>query len=69
MDEQVFNGTFWLSLAGVIAGIIGVVIGVVNKSKCKNVNCCCGAFSCIRDTVSELELEEHKIDHGIITEK
>jgi hypothetical protein len=65
MNDQVFNGTFWLSLAGVIAGIFGVIVGVVNKSKCKNVNCCCGVFSCVRDTEAEVEIEEHRIDHNI----
>jgi hypothetical protein len=65
MNEQVFNGTFWLSLAGVFAGIIGVVIGVVNKSKCKNVDCCCGIFKCVRDTDAEVEIEEHRIDHNV----
>jgi hypothetical protein len=65
MNEQVFNGTFWLSLAGVVAGIIGVVIGVVNKSKCKTVNCCGGLFSCIRDTEAEIEIEKERIEHNI----
>jgi hypothetical protein len=65
MNEQVFNGTFWLSLAGVFAGIVGVIIGVVNKSKCKNVDCCCGIFRCVRDTEAEVEIEEHRIDHNI----
>ena len=65
MNELTFNGTFWLSLCGVVAGIIGLIFGAVNKSKCKRVSCCFGFFNCIRDTAVELELEEHRIDHNV----
>lgn len=62
MNEQIFNGTFWLSLCGVIAGILGLVISVINKSKCSNVRCCCGAFDCTRDTDAEVEIEEKRLE-------
>jgi hypothetical protein len=65
MNEIVFNGTFWLSLAGIIAGVLAAVFSIINKSKCKTVNCCGGLFSCIRDTEAETELEKERIEHNI----
>ena len=59
------NATFWLSLAGVVAGMFGLIITTINKSKCSNVNCCCGLISCVRDIQSEVEIEEHRIDMGV----
>ena len=59
------NATFWLSLAGVVAGVIGLILTAINKSKCSNLKCCCGAVECVRDIDKEVELEEHKIDHGV----
>jgi hypothetical protein len=60
-----FNATFWLSIAGILAGVFGLILTGINKSKCKNVNVCCGIFSCVRDTEAEVELEEHRIDNGL----
>ena len=65
MNEDTFNGTFWLSLCGVVAGVIGLVFAAMNRSKCSNIKCCCGAFECTRDTKAEVEIEEHRIDHGV----
>jgi hypothetical protein len=55
-----YNSTFWLSLAGILAGVIGVGFAAVNKSKCSSFLCCFGLFSCVRDTKGEIELEEHQ---------
>jgi len=65
MDANIFNATFWLSFCGVVAGVLGLVFTAVNKSKCKNVECCCGVFKCQRDIGAEVELEEHRIDNGL----
>jgi hypothetical protein len=54
--------TFWLSLAGIIVAFCGGIFAALNKSKCANVTCCWGAMSCIRDTVTEAHIEEHRID-------
>ena len=62
MDSNVFNATFWLSFCGIVAGILGLVFGAINKSKCKEVSCCC--LRCLRDTDAEVEIEEHRIDSG-----
>jgi hypothetical protein len=65
MDSNIFGATFWLSFCGLVAGILGYILGAVNKSKCKEVVCCCGAFKCLRDIEAEVELEEHRIDHNL----
>lgn len=57
--------TFWLSFAGIVAGVISGTLVYLNKSKCKNFSCCWGAFTCIRDTKAEERLEEYKIDHQV----
>jgi len=63
MDTSQFNGTFWLSISASISAFFIIVVGVINKSKCSNVNCCFGLFSCVRDTKAEeeIQLEEIKI--------
>jgi hypothetical protein len=65
MDSISNNATFWLSLTGILAGMMGLVITAINKSKCSNVDCCCGMIRCIREVDLEVELEEHKIDHNV----
>jgi len=60
MDSNIFNATFWLSFCGVVAGILGLVFTAINKSKCKEVSCCC--LKCVRDIQSEVELEERHMD-------
>ena len=63
--NDTFNGTFWLSFCGVVAGILGLIFGIINKSKCKNVICCWGLFSCSRNIDAEIDLEEFKIEHNV----
>ena len=57
-----FNGAFWIAIVASAGGILGLIITAINKSKCKNISCCCGMFACVRDTAAELELEEHRLD-------
>ena len=65
MDSNIFNATFWITMAGVISALIIALLTAVNKSKCSNVDCCCGIFKCIRDIHSEVEIEEHRVEHNI----
>jgi len=65
MDANIFNATFWVTMSGVISALVIALITAFNKSKCSNIECCCGVFKCIRDTKGEIELEEHRIDHNI----
>jgi len=59
------SGTFWLSLAGILAGVLGIIISAINKSKCSNIDCCCGLIRCVREVDLEVQLEEHKLDMGV----
>ena len=59
---ETFNSVFWLSLAGILIGFGGVLANACIKSKCSNLDLCFGLVKCIRDTKSEVELEEHRID-------
>jgi hypothetical protein len=63
MDANIFNATFWITISGVISALVVALITAFNKSKCKEVSCCC--LKCIRDTKAEVELEEHRIDHNL----
>jgi hypothetical protein len=62
MDSTQFNGAFWLAISASVSAFVVVVIAALNKSKCINVNCCCGLFSCQRDTKSEMEIEEKALE-------
>jgi hypothetical protein len=72
MDTLQFNGAFWLGISASVSAFVVVIITAINKSKCTNVSCCCGVFSCVRDTNAEakveekaIELEEIKIGHRL----
>ena len=62
MDTVQFNGTFWIAIVGSISAFIIIIVTAMNKSKCSNVNCCWGLFSCIRDTTAEEKIEEKQIE-------
>ena len=53
-----FNGTFWLTIAGILAGALGVGVKACLASKCSNVSCF--GFNCTRDV--EAEEREHEFD-------
>ena len=59
------SDTFWLSLAGIIAGVISGVLIYINKSKCSSVSCCYGLVVCVRNV--EIESKQHEFDviHGV----
>jgi hypothetical protein len=59
------NDTFWLSLAGIIAGLISALMVYINKSKCTSVNCCFGLLIFNRDVKIEAELQEFNTLHGV----
>jgi len=48
---QVFDSAFWLTIAGILAGVIGVVINGCLKSRCKEVSFC--GIKVERDTEAE----------------
>ena len=67
MESIINNSTFWISISGILSGLIIALITSINKSKCSNIECCCGLFKCVRNIPLEVELEEHNIDHRVLT--
>ena len=45
----IFNDMFWLTMAGILAGVFGVCVNGIIKSHCKQVSFCYGMFKCERD--------------------
>jgi hypothetical protein len=56
---QTFDSAFWLTIAGIIAGMVGVLVNACIKSKCSSVDCF--GIKCVRDTQAEVEIEEHGV--------
>jgi len=65
MDSITFNATFWITISGILSALIVALITAINKSKCKNFECCCGLIQCVRDPEIEAQIEEHRIDVGM----
>jgi hypothetical protein len=59
------SDTFYLSLAGIIAGIISAMLVYINRSKCVNFSLCFGLLKCVRNIDSEIQIEEFKINHKV----
>jgi len=53
-----FDSPFWLTIAGIIAGMVGVLVNACIKSKCSQVSIF--GIKCIRDIHAEVELEERQ---------
>jgi hypothetical protein len=47
-----------------VAGVLGVCIRYAFKSKCNEVNLCCGLLNIKRDVESELRSEQQEIEAG-----
>jgi hypothetical protein len=62
IDE--FGETFFLSIAGLVIGVLGLSFKLCFKSKCKDINLCCGLINCKRDVVMEEKIEEYEINHN-----
>ena len=75
MDKNVGNTgvseTFILGLIASVAGVISLIFSSMRKSRCGDLYCCCGLFSCKRTvlTTEEMKLEPLSPKHmnNIIT--
>jgi hypothetical protein len=67
MNENIFNSGFFITVAGIIAGLISGILVYLNKSKCKTFSCFWGCFQCNRDIENEVKLEKFKIEHHVPT--
>jgi len=65
MDTTQFNGTFFITMAGIIVGFLGLIVKFCLKSKCKTCSICFGLVKIDRDIQAEIEEEKIEIDAGI----
>lgn len=70
MDAQQNNmpvsESFVLGVIGAFGGLISLVFASIRKSRCSNIKCCCGLFTCARDV---MDAEEMAIDAKPISPK
>jgi len=62
-----FDGTFWITMAGLIFGFLGIIVKMAYRSKCKEMSCLC--FKIVRDTENEIELDELAIQNNQTSSK
>jgi len=65
MDSKEFNGTFWLTITGVITAFLSGVLVYAIKSKCTKCDICYGLLTVQRDVRVELEEEKLELENGI----
>ena len=58
MDTTQFNGTFWITMAGIILTFLGSLSVFCLKSKCKNCSICFGLIKIERDVQAENDEEK-----------
>lgn len=59
------DNTLIYGLATLLCGILGLVIRYGFKSKCTDVNMCCGMIAIKRDVNAEIEEEKMELQNGI----
>ncbi len=62
---QSFDGTFWLSLSGILVGFVSGALVYAIKSKCSKCVIWYGLINIERDTETELQEERLELEHGI----
>ena len=65
MDTPQFNGTFWITMAGIILTFLGSLSVFCLKSKCKNCSICFGLIKIKRDIQAENDEEKMELEHNI----
>ena len=48
--------SFILGLIASVGGLVSMVFAAMRKSRCENIKCCCGMFSCQRDVLTHEEI-------------
>ena len=66
MDDNTFDAVFFLTLSTAILAFLGLALKSCFKSKCSNVNLCCGLINVQRDVITEENIHDFDIEHGII---
>jgi len=63
MNQDIFDDTFWLTLAGIVVGVLGVLIRYCFLSKCDNVSICCDVIKVHR----AVDLEMPNVEEDDLT--
>ena len=63
MNQDIFDDTFWLTLAGIIVGVLGVLIRYCFLSKCDNVSICFGILKVHRAVELEMPNVEDDLEN------
>jgi hypothetical protein len=67
IDE--YNSTFWMSLSTLVIGAFGMSIKYCLKSRCENLNLCCGLIHIHRRVDLEVQEEMKALELGIRDEE
>ncbi len=54
---EIFDGTFWITIATIFTGSLALTVKYCLKSKCTQVNLCCGLINIHRDVELETDIE------------
>ena len=65
MDTNQFNGTFWITMVGLVLTFLGSLSVFCLKSKCKNCSICFGLIKIERDVQAENDEEKMELEHNI----
>jgi hypothetical protein len=60
-----FDSVFWISLSTLLMGSFGLSIKYCLKSKCDDINICCGFVKIHRAVDLEAQIEQKEIEMGI----
>lgn len=63
------EGTLLYGLATLIVGLIGLIVRYAFKSKCTNVDLCCGCLTIKRNVDAENEIETKELEHSDTKER
>tara|TARA_R100000951_G_scaffold115716_1_gene124737 strand:+ start:9721 stop:9933 length:213 start_codon:yes stop_codon:yes gene_type:complete len=56
-NKTEFSESFILGLIASLGGLIGLIFNNMRKSRCADIRCCWGMFSCNREVLSKDELQ------------
>ena len=59
------NSTFIITMTSLLLASFGVMLRLCFKSKCSDVNICCGLLKFKRNVDDEIKIEQIKIEHNI----
>ena len=65
MDTEEFNGTFFITLVGILTAFVSGALVYAIKSKCTRCEICYGLIAIQRDVRAEIDEEKVELEHGL----